>query len=119
MVLVDTSVWIEHLRKGSPALRDLLAEGRVLTHPFVIGELACGHLRNRDEILELVQALPQSKEAEDSEVLLFLEHHELHGSGLGWVDIHLLASALVTRCGLLTLDRRLKGIARELSIPAA
>ncbi len=119
MVLVDTSVWIEHLRRGRPTLRDLLAEGRVLTHPFVIGELACGHIRNRDEILTLVQALPHAKEAEHREVLLLLEQQSLPGRGLGWVDVHLLASALITRCGLLTLDRRLKGIARELSIPAA
>lgn len=116
MILIDTSVWVEHLRKGSPALKELLHKGLVLVHPFVIGELACGNVQNREEIMRLLKALPWTKQAENEEVWHLLEQSKLYGRGLGWIDAHLLASALITGCGLWTLDRRLHQVATELSI---
>lgn len=116
MVLVDTSVWVEHLRKGSPRLRELLQGEEVLCHPMVIGELACGNIRNREEVLTLLQTLPRAEEAEHAEVLHLLEKEELYGRGLGWMDINLLASALISGCGFWTLDRRLRHTARSLSV---
>jgi predicted nucleic acid-binding protein len=108
MILVDTSVWIEHLRAGQAELAALLNEGVVLTHPFVIGELACGSLRHRARILADLAALPAAVTATDAEVLRFVEEHKLHGLGIGWIDAHLLASALITNCRFWTLDRRLE-----------
>ena len=116
MILVDTSVWIQHLRKGSDQLRSLLDEEQVFCHPFVVGELACGRLRNRQEVLSLLRALPQARFAEHEEVLHLLEGRHLYGRGLGWVDAHLLASALLTRCTLWTLDRPLGRAAAALEI---
>ena len=105
MILVDTSVWIQHLRKGSERLKSLLDEEQVLCHPFVVGELACGTLHNRHEVLSLLRALPQARVAEHEEVLHLLEGRHLYGRGLGWVDAHLLASALLTGCTLWTFDK--------------
>jgi len=116
VILVDTSVWVEHLRKGSPALKELLQKGLVLVHPFVIGELACGNVQNRDEIMRLLQSLPRAKQAENEEVCHILEQGKLYGRGLGWIDVHLLASVLISGCGLWTLDRRLHRVADELCI---
>jgi hypothetical protein len=82
MILVDTSIWVDHLRHGDDLLVTLLNESRVLIHPFVTGELACGNLKNRDEVLRLLKDLPQSTIATDSEVLYFIEHHKLMGAGL-------------------------------------
>ena len=113
-VLVDTSVWVDHLRKGNQSFSALLEEGRILCHPLVIGELACGNLRNRKEILELLTALPQASSAKFEEALVFLESENLHGRGLGWIDVQLLASAMLSGCPLWTLDRRLARAAREL-----
>jgi predicted nucleic acid-binding protein len=118
MVLVDTSVWVDHLRRGNPALRELLEDERVVCHAFVLGELACGNLRDRATILTLLRALPQTPSAEDEEVLHLLDARQLHGRGLGWVDVHLLASALLLGCALWTLDRRLQRAARRLRLPA-
>ena len=98
MVLVDTSVWVDHFRKGNAGLTKLLNEGEVLCHPFIVGELGCGNLRNRDEILGLLVALPEVQVAEQEEALHLVSEHKLHGSGLGWIDVHLLASALLNRC---------------------
>src|SRR5258706_3292669 len=92
MILVDTSVWVDHLRWGNPALRELLDQGTVLAHPLVIGELACGSIRDRREFLRLLFALPQAPVAEAEEVFRLIEVDNLHGRGLGWVDMHLLAS---------------------------
>ena len=120
MTLVDTSVWIEHLRRGSARLTELLNDEQVLHHPFVLGELACGDLRNRAEILGLLAELPQLQVAEQHEVLHLLETRRLHGRGLGWVDAHLLASCLLAGCGLWTLDRplaRVAGVLRVLAQP--
>jgi len=116
MVLADTSVWVEHLRRGSARLGQLLRANEVLTHPFVIGELACGALHNRIEILRHLQALPAARLADHDEVLHLVETARLHGRGIGWVDAHLLASALLSRCSLWTFDRRLSLVASSLGI---
>lgn len=107
MVLVDTSVWVEHLRQGSAGLAALLDEGHVVCHPFIIGELACGNLKNRDEILRLLQALDNAAPAEHEEVMRFIETHGLMGKGLGYIDMHLLASARLSNMPLWTLAKRL------------
>ncbi len=117
MILVDTSVWVEHLRSGSAALATELEAGRVLTHPFVIGELACGTLKNRREVLGLLGRLPSTPTASHTEALDFLERRRLMGRGLGLIDVHLLASAaLAVPARLWTLDRRLAAIAAELHV---
>ena len=116
MTLVDTSIWVNHLRQGNPSLESLLKENQVLTHPWVIGELACGMLKNRAEILALLQALPQAQFAEYDEALTFLESQKLFGLGLGWVDINLLASAQLTSCELWTADTALQKAASKLRL---
>ena len=116
MVLVDTSVWIAHFRQASPVLVRLLEEGRVATHLYVIGELACGHLHNRDEIIRLLTTLHPCDVASHDEVLALIDRWKLMGTGLGYVDVHLLASALIGRTRLWTLDRRLKHAALRLDI---
>ena len=116
MILVDTSVWVDHLRTGNRRLTSLLDEDRVVTHPFVIGELACGSLRNRSEVLVLLEALPLAEFAEHREVLELVERERLYGRGIGWVDAHLLASARLADAALWTLDRPLLKIASALSI---
>lgn len=116
MILVDTSVWIEHLRKGSHRLKALLYDEQVLCHPFVVGELACGRLHNREEILRTLRVLPEARVAEQDEVLRFLEARRLYGRGLGWVDANLLASTLLTGCTLWTLDRPLRRAAAALHV---
>lgn len=117
-VLVDTSVWIDHLRRTNARLVDLLDQGTVVTHPFVIGELACGNLTRRDEILTLLQALPATPVVESDEALGFVTARHLHGRGLGWVDIHLLASALVHGSSLWSFDRALVAAAARLGLAA-
>ncbi|MFI5332269.1 MAG: type II toxin-antitoxin system VapC family toxin [Desulfobaccales bacterium] len=116
MVLVDTSVWVEHLRQGTVGLDDLLLAGRVVCHPFIVGELACGNLKNRSEILALMQELPRAVEAEHQEVTNFIENNGLMGKGLGFIDLHLLASARLTGIPLWTLDKRLKREATNLRL---
>lgn len=118
MILVDTSVWVEHLRHGLPRLATLLLEGEVLIHPWVIGELACGNLRNRSQVLELLQGLPAATVARDAEVLLLIERERLMGRGIGYVDAHLLASALLSHCRLWTQDRRLAAEAKQQGLAA-
>jgi predicted nucleic acid-binding protein len=113
-VLVDTSVWVDHLRSGNDRLAALLDGGHAMCHRLVIGELACGNLRNREETLQLLQALPCADEATFEESLRFVDNHRLHGRGLGWIDVRLLASALLTPCPLWTLDRRLAAAAASL-----
>ena len=121
MILVDNSVWVEHLRRGLPRLAMLLQEGKVLIHPWVIGELACGNLRNRGDVLELLQGLPAAVVASDSEVLLLIEREQLMGRGIGYVDAHLLASAKLSHSQLWTQDKRLAALALErgLAVPEA
>ncbi len=115
-VMVDTSVWIAHFRKGEPFLEKLLEEEAVVCHSFVIGELACGNLKNRKEILSLLQSLPQAPQAESDEVLRLIDLKGLMGQGLGWVDVHLLASALLAEAQLWTLDKALRKASRRLEI---
>ena len=119
MILVDTSVWVDHFRTGNRKLAGLLDEEQVLTHPLVIGELACGSLRNRAEVLALLEALPEAEMAEHREVLEFVEHERLYGHGIGWVDVHLLAAARLVGAALWTLDRPLLKVASALAIASA
>ena len=117
MILVDTSVWVEHLRSGNATLASELEAGRVLAHPFVIGEVACGTLRNRHEMLELLGRLPSAPMATHAEALDFLERRALMGRGVGFVDVHLLASAaLAAPARLWTRDRHLAAIAIDLGL---
>jgi predicted nucleic acid-binding protein len=116
MVLVDTSVWTQHLRRGEPVLADCLSEGLVLMHPCVFGEVACGNLKNRTAVLSAMQQLPPATTASDDEVFRFLENRRLWGRGLGWIDLHLLASAALSRSGFWTLDKRLAQTANELGL---
>jgi len=116
MLLVDTSVWVDHFRQGLPLLGDLLNAGEVATHPFVIGELACGNLRNRNEILALLSSLPSVKAATHPEALHLVDAHALSGTGLGWIDVQLLAAALLNRMPLWTRDRKLHAVAGALGI---
>jgi predicted nucleic acid-binding protein len=116
MILVDTSVWVAHLRGDSAHLRKLLNDGEVLCHPFVVGELACGNIKNRSEILSLLQVLPLAKTANNEEVLRLIETKNLMGIGLGFIDVHLLASALLAKVPLWTLDKQLKAASSKLSV---
>ena len=116
MVLVDTSVWVAHLRQGDAGLETLLNEAAVVCHPFVIGELACGNLKNRPEILSLLKALPTATAAEHEEVMRFIENYRLMGLGLGYIDMHILASALLTKVPIWTLDKKLNGVALKLKL---
>ena len=116
MILVDTSVWIDHLRAGNRRLRSLLENAEVLVHPFVVGELACGTLRNREEVLTLLHALPEAQAAEHEEVMRVVERERLYGRGIGWIDAHLLTSARLSSAAFWTLDRRLSRIASALAL---
>jgi len=116
MVLVDTSVWVFHLRKGNPKLERLLNDGNVVSHLFIIGELACGNLKNRTEILTLLQALPMATQAEHEDVIRVIENYQLMGKGLGYIDIHLLASALLSEVPIWTLDKKLEEVSTELGV---
>lgn len=116
MTLVDTSVWVDHFRSGNSALVRLLEAGDVISHPFVIGELSLGGLKRRDEILNLLESLPSTMPAAHPEAMRLIDRHRLFGKGLGWVDVHLLASALIEKLSFWTLDRRLAPIARDLGI---
>ncbi|MBI5585390.1 MAG: type II toxin-antitoxin system VapC family toxin [Deltaproteobacteria bacterium] len=107
MVLVDTSVWVRHFREGDPHLVRLLEAGEVLFHPFIVGELACGNLKNRREILSLLELLPLAVQAKHGEILKFIEQNRLMGKGLGYIDVQLLASAVLTGIPLWTLDKKL------------
>jgi predicted nucleic acid-binding protein len=115
MVLIDTSVWVSHFQEGNPQLEALLMKGRVVCHPFIIGELACGNLKNRKEILSLLEALPAATTADHKEVLYFIEQHQLMGIGLGYVDVHLLASAHLSTILFWTRDKKLREAAVKLN----
>jgi predicted nucleic acid-binding protein len=112
LILVDTSVWVDHFRSGDAQLAGLLERGKVLMHPFVVGEIACGSLTHRASILELLRELPAASLAESEEALGFIERHVLHGKGIGYVDVHLLASVALTQgASLWTRDKRLQAAA--------
>jgi len=116
VILADTSVWIAHFRHGSEDLKRSLDAGEVLCHPHVVGELACGNLRNRDDILEYLRALPGATTATDDEVVACIERNRLYGTGLGYTDVHLLASAMLTPTRLWTFDAALGRAARRLHL---
>jgi predicted nucleic acid-binding protein len=116
MVLVDTSIWVTHLRQGSRQLEKLLMDAEVMCHPFIIGELACGILKNRNEIIPLLQSLPMAPTIEFDEFLFFIDRNHLMGKGVGFVDVHLLASAQLTGVPLWTADKRLKSAADQLAL---
>jgi predicted nucleic acid-binding protein len=118
MILVDTSVWVDHFRFGNSRLASLLERSEVLGHPCVIGELACGNLPGRKVTLSLLQALPAAVVAGHDEILDFIDHHRLMGIGLGYIDIQLLASARLTMTALWTRDRILAQAAVKLDIPS-
>lgn len=115
-LLVDTSVWVDHLRKRNPALVELLEHAQVWTHSFVIGELACGNLSQRGKLLSALAELPHAPVAAHEEVLEFVETRRLMGRGLGWIDMHLLASATLAKFPLWTVDKRLLTVAAELQV---
>jgi predicted nucleic acid-binding protein len=116
MVLVDTSVWVTHFRESDPDLVKLLKEGHVICHHFVVGELACGNLKNRSEIISLLQSLPMAVQAEHTEVLQFIENNQLMGKGLGYIDFHLIASAVLTEVPLWTLDKKLDKVSSRFGL---
>jgi len=116
MILVDTSIWIDHLNNSHDDLIKLLNSGKVCTHPFIIGELSCGNISNRSEILSLLKALPRVEPALEEEVFTLIENKKLFGIGLGFVDVNLLASALIHNVKILTQDKTLKKVAKKLII---
>lgn len=118
-MLVDTSVWVDHLRKGNARLESALETSEVWCHPFVQGELACGNLGNREGILSLLEALPLAPMMSHAEALSLVESRMLMGQGLGWVDVNLLGSALLAGITLWTLDQRLAEAGRRLGVGAS
>ena len=116
MVLVDTSVWVNHLRTIDKHLEKLLLNGKVVCHTHIIGELACGNIKNRKEIISLMRSLPMASLIEFEEFLYFIEQHQLNGKGIGFVDVHLLASAQLSQIPLWTEDKRLMKMAAELNL---
>jgi len=120
MILVDSSVWIDHLRRNDATLRDLLNNSQVLSHPFILGELAMGSLRQRVVILGALRDLPQAMVADDEEVVGFIDRHRLFGLGIGYVDAHLLAATRLTAgASLWTRDKRLRDVATRLRLASA
>jgi predicted nucleic acid-binding protein len=119
VILVDTSIWIDHLRQTDPHLAEALHATQVLIHPFIVGELACGNLGKRAEILRLLRSLPRAPTATDDEVLAFIEERKLMGAGIGYLDAHLLASTMLARTTLWTRDRRLQLVAARLALAYA
>jgi predicted nucleic acid-binding protein len=119
MILVDTSIWVDHLHKGDPVMVRLLDEDSVMMHPFVYGEIALGSLRDRRSTLDELMTIPRAEIAHNDEVMAFINAKKLHGSGIGFVDAHLLASVLLSPEGLLwTRDRRLQAAAEALGVDA-
>jgi hypothetical protein len=116
MVLVDTSIWVAHLRRGDRQLERLLMDTEVICHPFIIGELACGNMNNRNEILSLLKALPVAPVLEFDEFLFFIDKHQLMRIGIGFVDVHILASAKLSGTLLWTADKKLNSAASNLSL---
>jgi hypothetical protein len=116
MVLVDTSIWVTHLRQGSRQLEKLLMDTEVMCHPFIIGELACGNLKNRNEIISLLQSLTLAPAIDFDEFLFFIDRNHLMEKGIGFVDVNLLASAQLAGVPLWTADKRLKSVADQLEL---
>lgn len=118
MIVADTSVWAHHIREPSADFLAHLQADQVLIHPWVIGELALGNLPKRDSFLKYLRALPEAVEARDDEVMEMIEAHGLHGAGIGWVDVHLAASARLSKADLWTRDKRLFTVAHRMGLPA-
>ena len=116
MVLVDTSIWVAHLRRGDRHLERLLMDTEVICHPFIIGELACGNMVNRNEILSLLKSLPSAPVLEFDEFLFFIDENQLMRIGIGFVDVHILASAKLSGTLLWTADKKLYSAASNLSL---
>ncbi len=116
MVLVDTSIWIDHLRRSNAGLVELLEQTQVAIHPWIVGELACGNIKNRKELLLLLKSLPSIRTADDDEVLQLIESKKLMGQGIGWVDVHLLATCLIEGIPLWTADKNLRTISAALGV---
>lgn len=116
MVLVDTSVWVDHFRRGEPLLTKLLVDLQVLIHPLIIGELACGNLKNRTVILADLNTLPTVTSARHEEVLQLVSARALYGRGIGWIDSHLVASAILSKCSFWTHDQRLREAASSTGV---
>ena len=116
MILADTSIWVDHFRQGNDELQRSLRDGSMLMHPFVLGEIACGNLKRRTEVLSDLMQLPPPTCAENGEVLAFVEDQHLFGTGLSWIDAHLLASARLSGCRLWTLDVSLQRAATRLKL---
>ena len=116
MVLVDTSVWIDHFLNSNAKLKQLLIDGDVFCHPLIIGEIACGNIKNRTEILSLLQSLPQASNVDNNEVLTFIENNKIMGQGIGYIDAAILAATLLSGTFLWTLDKKLKRIAVKIGI---
>lgn len=117
MILADASVWVDHLHRADAVLSDRLKRGKLLMHPYVLGEIALGTLRNRSSVIESLQLLPVTPVADPDEVLLLISRHGLDGTGIGYVDAHLVAATLlIDGCSLWTRDRRLKAVATSLGV---
>ena len=116
MVLVDTSIWVAHLRQGNRQLEQLLMNAEVICHPFIIGELACGTIKNRKEILSLLKSLPSAPVLEFDELMFFIDENQMMGIGIGFVDVHLLGSAQLSGTFLWTADKKLNSAADKLSL---
>ena len=118
MILADTSIWVDYLRRGNSRFASVLDEAAVICHPFVVGELACGGIRNRAEVLKLLKALPSAVVASQSEALALVEWAGLSGRGLGWIDVHLLASARLSGCKIWSLDKAVREAAETMAMSA-
>lgn len=116
MILPDSSVWIDHFRQGNASLGEFLENDAVLCHPFIVGELACGQLPSRDSTIQLLQTLEEAPMMQHEEVLILIERHRLMASGIGWIDAHLLGSALLAGAELWTLDAALARVAARMSV---
>ena len=116
MILVDTSVWVDHLRRGDTVLAELLDAGEVAAHPFVVGELMCGSLRPRSDVVRLLNELPAATTATHDEVMHFIAAHRLAGRGIGYVDVHLLAAAAMDGLLVWTRDKSLDAVAARLGL---
>ncbi len=116
MIIVDTSIWVVHLRKGHSHLEELLLEAEVACHPFIIGELACGNIRNRKKLLALLQTLPMAQTATSNELLHCIERNRVINIGIGFVDVHLLAAARLSGMPLWSLDKKLSMTAKKLDV---
>lgn len=114
MVLVDTSVWIDFLRNDNKLLKEFLEKGEVVTHPFIIGELTCGNISKRKHFFQFIEDLPSCVESNHEEVISLIESRKLYGLGVGYVDMHILSSAILSNFPLWTLDKRLSKISKRI-----